>query len=986
MNIDDIDYFAYHGLRLKDKSLKSISERYGREWASSFKTFLRHNASVVHSFVLKTLVHSLKKQAELQGGACCSFEYDVSSDSYSAALIVMKVPQQLVIDYIDDPIYNRDTKMFFNDTRSTKTMNDYIISLKGRFVVFDIFSVKYKDLNDLTIYSDALDEGYRNLTMPSSMSKYGKRSQDVAYHILSSFKRKGVIEEFSIIEKESRDGWGLHECIVDMGDSNIKIVIGTDNGTPEQTACQKIVDACTSISRMPCACHVLNKLMSKTVGFEVFENEGLCYGVLENTNLLSRLDTEINVDIFNNITSNAYFKKLRKKLESRTLFTNRSPTRSPAVRLSSVVDLEKTNMIFTGSVNTIEDIDNETIESVYNHDHSGFSDEALLFIFAYVSYYETQCIEFLEGKNKPNYLMNIDIYLNNKTNFESRGGSQRERPTVQQEIPFYNEFTRHLDLMPLYEYSDFINEQKKCVQKFASIQSVIAVEIMSVFFKYHSLWCTYTGKSCVLKQVRWSSLETIYEVLCSGLYVDIPLTDMPGLRIAMNSDNVVVNMSHLEITEAFLNSEYHKYFKDIKLPIKRILKSTNNQYDASTHYRHFLGPFYEALNNENNQPHAFSLGTDMWSLSKAYLTVLRQLMHIQKLCSDNSTSALHAYHQIAMLLFRLLRYISEAIYTENELKIAYFKGLFEYNRHYLCKFFVMPEPLVAYLLCGHEHVKMKDIVYPEEQSRKPPKKGTLSEELRDLCQDFSYISELLPNIMKEDVFVRLKGVMIYSFLQTKFKPYCVNDHSLALVANRVPRERELSYQFMHPKYYKGLVAHIISLLCTNFSADFSSCNEERQNLRDVLNDNPVTRPPVRSLNEVIEFEILSPVEREDYPPPFVREPPVSAARSSSYEFNFDDQSLRERDIRSALIYGCQHEDVVGLSVIQEIVNKYKTVPASNACVERGFSVLKTAHTCKQKLLSTQLRFDWFLYHEADAVAALTIEDIEKAMNIEREAE
>ncbi|KAL0230731.1 hypothetical protein PCE1_004287 [Barthelona sp. PCE] len=127
-------------------------------------------------------------------------------------------------------------------------------------------------------------------------------------------------------------------------------------------------------------------------------------------------------------------------------------------------------------------------------------------------------------------------------------------------------------------------------------------------------------------------------------------------------------------------------------------------------------------------------------------------------------------------------------------------------------------------------------------------------------------------------------------------------------------------------------------------------------------------------------------QRENCPPPFATEPPVSAARSSSFRFNFDDQSLRERDIRSALIYGCQHEDVVGLSVIQEIVNKYKTVPASNACVERGFSVLKTAHTCKQKLLTTQLRFDWFLYHEVGAVAALTIEDIEKAMNIEREAE
>ncbi|KAL0229973.1 hypothetical protein PCE1_003537 [Barthelona sp. PCE] len=463
MNIDNSDIFAYHGLRLKDKSLNSISNRYGRKWASSFTLFLRHNASMVHSFVLKTLVHSLKKQAELQGGACCSFEYDVSSDSYSAALIVMKVPEQLVIDYIDDPIYNRDTKMFFNDTRSTKTMNDYIISLKGRFVVFDIFDVEYKDLNDLTIYSDALDEGYRNLTMPSSMNKYGKRSQDVAYHILSSFKRKGVIEEFSIIEKESRDGWGLHECIVDMGDSNIKIVIGTDNGTPEQTACQKIVDACTSISRMPCACHVLNKLMSKTVGFEVFENEGLCDGVIEDINLLSRVDTEINVDIFNNITSTVPFRRLRKKLESRTLFTNRLPTRSPAVRLSSVVDLEKTNMRFTGSVNTIEDIDDETIESVCIHDNSdnpGFRDEALLFIFAYVSYYETQCIEFLEGKNKPNYLMNFDIYLNNKANFESRGGSQRERPTVQQEIPFYDGFTRHLNLMPLYEYSNLIKEQK----------------------------------------------------------------------------------------------------------------------------------------------------------------------------------------------------------------------------------------------------------------------------------------------------------------------------------------------------------------------------------------------------------------------------------------------------------------------------------------------------------------------------------------------
>ncbi|KAL0236747.1 hypothetical protein PCE1_000145 [Barthelona sp. PCE] len=153
---------------------------------------------------------------------------------------------------------------------------------------------------------------------------------------------------------------------------------------------------------------------------------------------------------------------------------------------------------------------------------------------------------------------------------------------------------------------------------------------------------------------------------------------------------------------------------------------------------------------------------------------------------------------------------------------------------------------------------------------------------------------------------------------------------------------------------------------------------------DVLNDNHIpSRSPLKSLNEGILAEILSPF---DIPSPYANEPPVSAARSSSYEFNFDDQSLRERDIRSALIYGCQHEDVVGLSVIQEIVNKYKTVPASNACVERGFSVLKTAHTCKQKMLGTQLRFDWFLYHEVGAVAALAIEDIEKAMNIEREAE
>ncbi|KAL0230221.1 hypothetical protein PCE1_003783 [Barthelona sp. PCE] len=558
-NLATYEPMGSRAYNVRKLSLKEIERRYNLSVQNEFKKFIQYHDKVIHPFILQTLIHSMKQQEVPTVG---SFQYGASSDKYQAYLINFSVPKDLSISLMEGSIFDEDFPMIDIDHKFC-TLSEHLNSLRGKTIVFDIGDCEYTNIDDHTTPSDQLPEGQRYFT--HVRKDYGKRAQDVSYHILSAFKRYGVIDSFTIIEKKYNNCWRLHDCIIDMGDTKLKIVLGTDNGLPEQLACQKMVDACLYFSRQPCTCHVMNKALAKTCGFEAIDTLAVAEAVFDS--LYGFMNTHSDQqwqDRLSDIGSipNSIVKRLYKQLEGEQFFTNRCIARSPLVRLSSVVQLNKTHELFEDVPDnaSIEEVDDETFSSIVYDTNENFKDEALLFMFAYVSYFESSCVDFLNQHQNYKFL-DIQKFVNNIVGYEARGRSSqnREQPSFQETVPNYSNFTYHLTLTPLYDYAKQIQQQKQYLKTFAGIQTILSAELMQLGLKYHLLLCDFRDSS-VLQHVRWGSVESICDILCGSLYVDIPLGALEqALDVEIHDDastdsistSIVLNISHFELTKNF---------------------------------------------------------------------------------------------------------------------------------------------------------------------------------------------------------------------------------------------------------------------------------------------------------------------------------------------------------------------------------------------------------------------------------------------------
>ncbi|KAL0237513.1 hypothetical protein PCE1_000909 [Barthelona sp. PCE] len=954
-----------------DKSLKNIRSEYGPGSEMAFRDYTTYYGEVVHPYILETIFNSAYVQAANNSENVTLFmEFDLSSDvRKDDALIMLKVPTDLELVW------------------------QYLDSLKGKFIIFDIFSTEFTVSHATEVVINPLDYPdftVRNFVVPEISKAEYKRAQDLCEQFLSRLKKYKIIQSYSIIERKNRDRWCLEDVIIDMGDSEVKIVVGTDNGTPEQLAFQKICDACSSISRVPCVCHVLNKIMAKTSGFEFFPSHiqhQSFIPYLDRFNLLRVSNETVTMDIIDQVSQESTVEGLSKKLDLSNLFTNRTISRSAAARLNSVVSLHETHPIFalsepaaenesvTDDISgaTINNLAEEWIESFVHSDSDVvegglISDDKLMFTFAYTSFHECQHLENLLSQRNA-CLLGVDLTLSNSLSNDAYRFNVLEH---------YTEFIDHLAMISLEKYAKMLDDQQKSLANFSKIQTLLTVDTMRVFYKYHTVWCEVTGRSISLSNVRWDTLEWIYDVLCGGLYMDIPKILFLPEGTETIPDDFAITWSHFHITDMILRLKYHEG-KDLE--IKRMLKSNNTVCDED-HYRHFLSPFYEAMKDGNKQPHGFSLGPDMWVLARNYFSTYSRMIFIQRMSSKNDFSVLQSYFQVSILLHELRKWRSD-LRIENATSLAtiYHDGLFEYVRHYFCKFLIMPEPLVAFLLSDLSTVELQDHNKEvKDITNDKPRKSCLKEELYEL-----YVDAKIPNINRaglvkvtEKELVRLKGMMVFSFLRTKFRR-CASDYpAIHLISDHV--YVDMAKDFNDPLLYRGLVGYIISILCTNYYLDFSPSNEDRKKV--VMRYTPEVEPqtivlplstgflsPSRRSSNRMESE-LSPSAQS------VREPPLSAQRVAD-EFDFSDTGIRERDVRAALVHGHTHESVEGLPGFRAIIKQYSSASASNSGVEHGFSKVKGLDSKIRVRLTTRTRFNWTLLNEASAVPRITYDELKE---------
>ncbi|KAL0233619.1 hypothetical protein PCE1_002132 [Barthelona sp. PCE] len=261
-----------------------------------------------------------------------------------------------------------------------------------------------------------------------------------------------------------------------------------------------------------------------------------------------------------------------------------------------------------------------------------------------------------------------------------------------------------------------------------------------------------------------------------------------------------------------------------------------------------------------------------------------------------------------------------------------------------------------------------------------PRKSCLKEELYEL-----YVDAKIPNINRaglvevtEKELVRLKGMMVFSFLPTKFKR-CASDYpAIHLISDHV--YVNMAKDFYDPVLYRGLVGYIISILCTNYYLDFSPSNEDRKKvvMRYTPEVEPQTnvRPPLstsflspsRSYSNRMESELSQSAQS-------VREPPLSAQRVAD-EFDFSDTGIRERDVRAALVHGHTHESVEGLPGFRAIIKQHSSASASNSGVEHGFSKVQILHKNGMGMF-LRTRFHWFLLGEASVVPYITYDKLKE---------
>ncbi|KAL0233747.1 hypothetical protein PCE1_002253 [Barthelona sp. PCE] len=974
-----------------DKSLKNIRSEYSPGSERAFRDYTTYYGEVVHPYILETIFNSAYVQAANNSENVTLFmEFDLSSDGYSAALIMLKVPTDLELVWVEHPFLESSTKMYTKD-HLIITLEQYLDSLKGKFIIFDVFTTEFTVSHATEVVINPLDYPdftVRNFEVPEidKDAKY-KRAQDLCEQFLSRLKKYKIIQSYSIIERKNRDRWCLEDVIIDMGDSEVKIVVGTDNGTPEQLAFQKICDACSSISRVPCICHVLNKIMAKTSGFEFFPSHiqhQSFIPYLDRFNLLRVSNETVTMDIIDQVSQESTVEGLSKKLDLSNLFTNRTISRSAAARLNSVVSLHETHPIFalsepaaenesvTDDISgaTINNLTEEWIESFVHSDTEGglIADDKLMFTFAYTSFHECQHLQNLLRQSNA-CLLGVDLTLSNSLSNDAYRFNVLEH---------YTEFLDHLAMISLEKYAKMLDDQQKSLANFSKIQTLLTVDTMRVFYKYHTVWCEVTGRSISLSNVRWDTLEWIYDVLCGGLYMDIPKILFLPEGTETIPDDFAITWSHFKITKKFLRLKYHEV-KD--LAIKRMLKSNNTVCDED-HYRHFLSPFYEAMKDGNKQPHGFSLGPDMWVLARNYFSTYSRMIFIQRMSSKNDFSVLQSYFQVSILLLELRKWRSDfKVRNATSLATIYHDGLFEYVRHYFCKFLIMPEPLVAFLLSDLSTVELQDHnMEVKDITNDKPRKSCLKEELYEL-----YVDAKIPNINRaglvevtEKELVRLKGMMVFSFLPTKFKRCGSECPALHLISDHV--YVNMAKDFNDPLLYRGLVGYIISILCTNYYLDFSPSNEDRKKV--VMRYTPEVEPqtivlplstgflsPSRRSSNRMESE-LSPSAQS------VHEPPLSAQRVAD-EFDFNDTGIRERDVRAALVHGHTHESVKGLPGFRAIIRQHSSASASNSGVEREFSMLKRLHSKNQTKLSTHIRFNWFLLNEASAAPRITYDELKE---------
>ncbi|KAL0233482.1 hypothetical protein PCE1_001997 [Barthelona sp. PCE] len=710
-----------------DKSLKNIRSEYGAASERAFRDYITYYGEVVHPYILETIFNSAYVQAANNSENVTLFmEFDLSNDGYEEALIMLKVPADLELVWVEHPFLESSTEMY-TKKHLIITLEQYLDSLKGKFIIFDRFKTKFTVSHATEVVINPLDYPdftVRNFEVPEidKGAKY-KRAQDLCEQFLSRLKKYKIIQSYSIIERKNRDRWCLEDVIIDMGDSEVKIVVGTDNGTPEQLAFQKICDSCSSISRVPCICHVLNKIMAKTSGFEFFpcsiepqffiaspgsyELQVFSPLYLDSFNSLRVSNETVTMDIIDQVSKDIIIEGLFKKLDLSNFFTNCTISRFAAARLNSVVSLHETHPIFALSEPaaenesvtddmsgaTINNLTEEWIESFVHSDtevvEGGLiADDKLMFTFAYTSFHECQHLQNLLRQSNA-CLLGVDLTLSNSLSNDAYRFNVLEH---------YTEFLDHLAMISLEDYAKMLDNQQKSLANFAKIHTLLTVDTMRVFYKYHAVWCLVTDIS--LSNVRWDTLEWIYDVLCGGLYMDIPKILFLPEGTETIPDDFAITWSHFNITDLFLRRKYHEG-KDLE--IKRMLKSNNTVCDED-HYRHFLSPFYEAMKDGNKQPHEFSLGPDMWVLARNYFSTYSRMIFIQHMSSKNDFSVLQSYFQVSILLLELRKWRSDfKVRNATSLATIYHDGLFEYVRHYFCKFLIMPEPLVAFSSLRFKH-------------------------------------------------------------------------------------------------------------------------------------------------------------------------------------------------------------------------------------------------------------------------------------------
>ncbi|KAL0233625.1 hypothetical protein PCE1_002138 [Barthelona sp. PCE] len=186
-------------------------------------------------------------------------------------------------------------------------------------------------------------------------------------------------------------------------------------------------------------------------------------------------------------------------------------------------------------------------------------------------------------------------------------------------------------------------------------------------------------------------------------------------------------------------------------------------------------------------------------------------------------------------------------------------------------------------------------------------------------------------------------------------------------------ELEIGNEFRKIGSYKGLVAHIISILCSNFDACYSASCESRE--KGIEHYQTVEERSNGSPCQFVTNSVVSPGRvRRVRQTRTIGGTPTRIQRTEQDKYDFSDQGVRETDIRLALAYGHTNPAVKGVEKIRELVHKYKNTVASNAGVERGFSNLKNAHSAKQTRIKPKLRYSWYVFNNSTATSAISIKD------------